>query len=1676
MPIPPNPPERSVVFAKKSQANTSASRSIIFVIAILLIGIPAGVLPFSFSSGVIQGAATRGFGDPGTDTAIWDVPSHSEGGTYGFTAQNITVQVANFNNTTSRAIDINFTVKDTDSGIFEEAANTSGNMSGFDIPALGTLEHYLSWIPSHEGNYVIYITTGNMSTWATDVNSANNNMTVNVTIQNMTDVSAEISSLEDGESYEMGSFYIKAWINNTGNVNITQDFDVELEIINYTTNATDLTTNKTVPASASPLNVGGGYLVTFSIWSPSAAGLYRVNVTTMMPGDGNGNNNLHSILVNITPVYYYDFDVEVDPTEEYAEPGGGPVEVRFTIRNLGTLSDRYTYFIQSGEGWLVGNNPTVGTTVSVDAGDSVVIPVNVQVPEGTGSESIDGVNITATSIGNNSVYRTNVSYIYTIEKYEVDVEAPLLGEYGDPGDEIDYLFIVTNKGNKGDIFDLDLTTSPPKWQAYVSGQDEPYVTPYIPPNGSEIITVTVQIPELVYETRIEDRTYGGAIGYLTLKASSTHASDSATVVTTVNSISTADIWAEPTSKVVDPKTDTQKVEFNLSIRNINNAKLGGMSSLNTIDIDIESVTFIAHWSDKEFGSESDRWDADTSKSDVTIGGGEIDSTVRLSVDVPNDPYNGSCYISVSVVPHNDTSAKSAYLGVYVYVTKVAGVNVTTQEPIRKEGAPTDVLIYSFDVTNTGNGKDTYSYTTKSQHNWSSRVVSGEVNITPDENETFEVEITVLPYVAGTAVKDATFIGAEDNLTLTVTSTFDTSVSGYDNATTEVIQGFGIDLDPNDNSSEVGKGGSNTYTINVTNQGNGDDTVDIEASDNSLSGWEVSFPVSTVVLLKGETKQLDITISAGEFASAELPFQVQVQGTSQGNSLKNDTVNINTTVERIAGIEVTVLSPVLQSGTPGSILKYSFQVKNTGNGNDTFNFSTRTDPFENWTVSLDKGNETVSPFESTVVYLELTIPAINEGDMEAELEAKGIVVDTINDVEFTTLSGVDSDYSDVTEVQAKVEALFDPRLSASSTEKNVLPGKKAVYQINVINKGNGFDNITLENNEGPVYVDFSTITRTNIQLGPGTSASVTLEVTPRTDLYPYVGEEYTNTITPISGTTLERGTSTRFVTTIVFINMAPSSSNEANINISKTGNIQSIEYDFEIMNVRAHGADGQLNDSLIVTASSTQGGLDSRNWNYVLSGTGTAGNDSRSLTISFNDFYVVAAFKLTVTSPASKDEIGEDIKIDVKASSQLRDMDGQISTITHVVYADLYFSGEIAFNEEKFEEGGILEITATLIAVGTVPISGFAIKLYVNDELKATQDSLLSFNLSRSKKSDKKTVKFTWNIPNLEWDEKVEEYVIILKIDEDEKLYETNPKSDTDAEGNNDVSGTIVVRDATMHPVVSVLLLFFSLGGGLYLFRRLNENRSLYLVYGVFSAVLGGSLFAMPWDSLGFSAGGATTMGKVIIWIFLILIFSAVAVFVSFTSRSYIEHLITAKAKKDRLKYEFFAKDEGTNGRRKLISDDKKFKPYLIAGAAAFIQIPIFFFLISTGLSVSIVFSKAVYGLIYGIVAVACVYGFIRINLSVYEHITNAEKIIDDIREDTLGSVRLEVRPMSTEEGLKRQSRKEKPRGQPPRRGPPGRRRPPKGKGRRPREGKGRPPRRGPPRKGGKRPPGGARRG
>ena len=1663
MPHTPIPPEDSFMSSGNRAGHITKNRSFLFAITALLLLIPAGAIYNPGEATKSYSAMGRDFGDPGNDTGVQSVNSHAEGMSYGFTAQEINITLANYNTSFQRAVDVNLTVKDRDSGIFEEAANTSGNISGLQLPKNGTRGHIFWWTPSHEGNFQIHITSGNATTWVDDVGPENNNFTVNVSIQNMTDVKAEISGMAEGQEFQIGSIAVSAWINNTGNVNITEDFDVSLVITNKSTNATDFTDTKSIYGSTTPLNYGQGRQVSFSSWTPADSGQYLVKVTTLLPGDENAANNISSVTVNITPVYFYDFEVTVSPTEQYGEPGGSPVQITFTIRNTATLSDSYDYFIQSGRGWLMGDNPTTGTTNQVAPGGTAAVSVFVLVPPGTGFEIIDGVNITATSNGNVSLYRENVSYIYTYEEHDVEVTLLSAAAFGDPGDNVDYKFRVMNLGNMGMNFSLLLSTSPSKWTAEVKGKDEPYTTAFIVPGDYEDVTVTVNIPELVYETRIEDHTYAGAISYFTLKAESRHASDSANVITTVNSISRADIWADSGWVEVAPDENTRRVDFNLSVRNINNAKEGGLQSLETIDLSVQTIMFLANWSGRDYDSE--RWTAETSKSNVSVGGGRIDRTVRLAVYVPRNPFNGSGYISVSAVPRDDPGAQPDYVAVYVHVTQKAGVKVTAQAPTTKEGAPTDVINYNFNVENTGNGMDVILLRPTSENGWDTEVVGDYANVTLDPEtpeQIVTVSITVPPYDR----EDGPNIGDEDRMNLTGTSRFDGSKTDTDTVIARVKQGFGISLDPDVNSSQVETGGSLEYTVNVTNQGNGDDIVDLMEIYTPLPGWTMMLSDTTLPLLKGEMKTVTVTVTAGEAASALDSFLVRIRGTSQGNSSKMDTANITTTVEQYAGINITLLSAPSQMGVPGDDIHFQFEVKNTGNGRDNFTFNTSGG--DNWSCSLDQTEKEIYPFLSTVVELTVTIPEIEEGDMEEELRVKEIVADSIKEIKFEATSGPAPTYIALSSVSVTVDSLFDPRISASNTEDDVLPGKSITYRLKVINKGNGLDTIELDNSRSHAGIGILSIM--NITLSPGNGANITLTVSPGTN-GSYVGEKYINKITPRSGTTDARGEPETFTTTIVFFDLIEPSVPEKNVNISKSGEEQIAVYEFELMNVPEFPGDATTEDTFIVTATTHTGNLKDRGWNYELTDVVSV-NDTASVSILSQ--YGYETFKLKVTAPDNINEIHGEAEIDIKATSQTRpNVHSLISTTTKVVYVDVYFSGDITFNNDEFREGGQLEITATIVAEGTVPISGLKVTLYINDKLVPDDDDILPrFALDSNNDKIQLVKKFTWDVPSLDWDEKAQEYSIVLKLDVENSIYETSSRMD--AEANNEASGKILVRDDAVNPILCGVFILLSLIVGFVVYKRLNEDRSLFIIYGILSAIVAGSLFSMPWELI--SASFAGWFGKSIIWFFLILVFTAVATVLCLNSRSYIEYLINEKARKDRLKYEFFRKDE-EGGKKKLglIPDNVIWKPYLIAGAGAFVQVPIFFLFISIYSGTSIVLTGLLVGIIYLVIACAAVWYFIKYNLDIYEHITGAEKLIDEIREETLGEVRLEVEPMDAD-GTGRV--------EPPRRRPPGGRRrrggrPPRGpprKGRRPPPGKRRPPRgKRPPGKRGRRPPGGGKR-
>ncbi len=1598
-------------------SNGKRMRSLLIIAPILLLLFSNGSESL-FNDGIeILTEPMRYFGDPGNDTAIWNITTHMEAGLYSNSSQTINVNIVNYNVSHQDNVSLNFTVRNRGTGFYEN--NTSGNTTVLLSPGAIVMRSLL-WLPTNEGDYEISISARNITYWNNDTDQSNNFATINVTIINYTDVSCQTRSPIQGASYEQSSMDIEAWVNNTGNQIITQGFNIDLEILNSTTMAV-IYSDTDVISALDVQNPGVSYLHSFS-WTPSATGSFIVNVSTNLQGDQVQGNNLSSIGFAIIPVSVRDFHITVEPRDQYADPGGDPVTIEFRIVNNGTMPDSYTYTITSGHNWIdpPSENPTQGTTGIVQPGSYERIFVDIRVPAGTGYDQVDRTRINATSQANGTLRRDNSSRVYTYEIHEVNVTLLSSPASGNPGDSINYNFRIKNEGNIGGAFNYRTSTLY-GWESYVMGESAPHSTSYLLPEAFEDVTVTVLIPELNYQDRETDHTFAGATSDLTLTAEAINGfSDSATVKTTVNFVAGASISANRTWVVVNPLEDKQEKFFTLSVRNVNNGREGGLINEDTIDLSIEYYTFYNGWDGSIMDVE--RWNASLDTSNTTVGGGEVDDDIQLGVYVPVNPYNGSGYVRVRADPRgegmNPGAVLSDYIEVYVYVTQKASVQVTTLDPANQEGAPKDTLSYNFTITNTGNGLDMFNLSVASQHNWRTVVMGNKFtdNLTPGENATIEVQITIPAYDMLMAPFQGTDIGSIDNLTLYATSTFNIKAYDFDNATTTVIQGYGVELTPENSTGIVKPLGTVDYNITVKNIGNGEDKINFVHNSPPKEGWSVSLSRQSIQLDKGESTYLIVTVIAGELASVDDPFFYQLNGISNGDPSKNDTANMTTNVSQTADVLVNLLSPDYQSGDPGDVITFLFTVENTGNGEDTFNLSANASTI-NWTVELSKSQVTLPSFNQTSVQMLVYIPSLGGNDDLEDLQNKEILMGTLSNIKFTATSEYDRNISDSKTVQVEVNQFFKPRISAVKTREDVLPGRTIDYVVMVKNRGNGPDNITFTNQETSPHSGYSVLSVYSVPLAPGMERNISLKVTPQISLSPYMDEEYINMLIPMSDDLETEGNSITFTTTITFMDLIDQEP-EKNINISTGDNIQQLNYQFEIMNIPDADGVSQTSDTFLITLFKDNA-LVKRGWTYNLSRIGSNLTDSMDIMINGN--YIAHNFSLMIQASSSPNEIGKEIEIDVQGQSVSRSsLRETVQTTTFVAHIDLTFAGNIEFNKENFKEGGTLKMTVTLSVDGTVPTDDVEVGLYINGKLIDTQKIEGGFKLDRQTTSSSRSLHFTWSLPKLDWDEKAAEYNIELKVDTGNSIYETSSLGSNVAEQNNEISSTIWVEDDSIHPVISALLLVLCIGGAIYLFGILKDNRNLYILFGLFSGIIGASLFALPWYDFGLSGNTATTVGKVIIWTFIILIFTVVALFVSLTSKSYIEQIIENKKQRDKARFEFFRKKEGDAEKKEgIFSKESKLKPYILAGVAGLIQAPIFFILITLYSLSSITFMYCLLGLLYAGLSLAGVYFLIKVDLSVYKHISDVERIIDEIREDSLNEIDLKGIPGSEGDNMQR---------------------------------------------------------
>ncbi|MBA3044075.1 hypothetical protein FP804_02935, partial [archaeon] len=178
---------------------------------------------------------------------------------------------------------------------------------------------------------------------------------------------------------------------------------------------------------------------------------------------------------------------------------------------------------------------------------------------------------------------------------------------------------------------------------------------------------------------------------------------------------------------------------------------------------------------------------------------------------------------------------------------------------------------------------------------------------------------------------------------------------------------------------INQGGSVSYNITVTNNGNDNDTfalstLGVTNNGNPVEGWNVSFSKNTVTLSLNESETITVNITAPDNALAD-NNTITIKATSQNDTSAFDTTDLIVAVNRInddINIECDEHEKWI---SPLESVDFVLSIENNGNNNENDLISLTVDPLpKGWNVSLDNYRPFILGESKATVTLTVTAPS------------------------------------------------------------------------------------------------------------------------------------------------------------------------------------------------------------------------------------------------------------------------------------------------------------------------------------------------------------------------------------------------------------------------------------------------------------------------------------------------------------------------------------------------------------------------------------------------------------------------------------------------------------------------------------------------------------------------------
>jgi uncharacterized membrane protein len=915
-------------------------------------------------------------------------------------------------------------------------------------------------------------------------------------------------------------------VNNTGNDADTFDLSVDVN-------------KKWVsisPASVT-LAAGANTNVTVRVVAPidplTPAGLVYLNVTAT----SRGNTSVSAAdMLEMDVEQVYAASIKVSPLRQSVDPGTNAL-YNVTVTNDGNGRDT---FILSMEGARKAWGRLSATQVTLDAGEERIVVLTVRIPSNQPVEDAV-VMVNATSSGGDDVTvkattTTTINPFYGVTLTISNDEKPAL-----PGRYTVFTVKVKNTGNSQDTFNFAVTGDYESWVAEMApltidaGKTKNLEVNITPPidvaNGDYTFTINgssdtvgdafdmldLMVHINVYyrmsvslgETEINSspdatetalvfventgnvndtfdvRVLGQYASWVSVDNTTLDADEGATAVATatidVNTTRSGNyvIRFEVTSHGGGNVTEVQltiiiDLRYGVSLVAVKEAIPSGNNM--SVDAEVE-LTNEGNTEDtytlKVVGLPGSLWDAQLQVDELTVMGGEV-GWFNVTVDVPPGVKAGNYVVQVRAT--STMSPVALAKTIPLNITVAFGVNATG--PADKVNVmPGDERIVQVTVENTGLGPDIIGLApTAAFEDWADPVQSA-VMLMPGESTIVDVLITPPEgELTGTYV-----------VQIRATSSSDTTVTSVADVRVGVGQVYDILVEPASSSVEGPVSVWHDVDLTITNLGNGEDTITLDAIVPGGIAIESSWSNSIVILAGGADTEVTLRLRADKDMEAGA-YVIDVTARSSSSSVSVYHVDVTFTIPEVLSVDVKTDSGLDEANIVDAVIgkdyQVTFEVFNLGNTDDTYGISTLSENTEvpSW-FSFDAGRVTVPSGESRMMIATISVPSdtlagLYSFDIQIKSESANVSALLAGSVEVST-------YRSVTISTDDDEATVDP---SGAT------GDSAKFVFDVRNEGNMAETVTLEVSY-PNGWGLPVITPESIKVDPFSETTVTLEFPP-----------------------------------------------------------------------------------------------------------------------------------------------------------------------------------------------------------------------------------------------------------------------------------------------------------------------------------------------------------------------------------------------------------------------------------------------------------------------------------------------------------------------------------------------------------------------------------------------------